>query len=121
MRKQHVGWKGPVAGTTLVLAVGASFLGSGVILAEESSRDDAREHAMDRERSLDDSRRQDAGTYLSLEEIAARVAARESGEIREIEREGAVYEVELYHADRERTELEVDARTGAVLRRHSDD
>lgn len=116
MPKQHHGWKGPVFGTALALVTGASFLGTGLAWAEKAGRDDVRE------RALDDARGQgSAQGYLSVAEIAARLSEDEVGQIREVEREGAVYEVEVYHPERGRTELEVDARTGEVLRRQADD
>jgi len=115
MRKHHIGWTHPAAGAALVLALGASAIGSTLTWAEEPSRSEDREYV------LDDSRGREAtGEHLSVAEIAARLEERGLGEIREIEREGLVYEVELRGPDGGRTELELDAQTGEVLRRETD-
>lgn len=59
--------------------------------------------------------------WLTKDEVARRIQSRGYGRIREIEREGRLYEVEVTHPKRGRLELRVDPVTGDIVGEKRDD
>jgi hypothetical protein len=62
-----------------------------------------------------------SGSYLSVEDVVARVKEQKYTEIREVEREGSKYEVKARNAKGQWAEVYVDAKTGEILRLEYDD